>query len=376
MKRFMIPEGMKDFVIEECVEKRECREKLQKVFNSWGYEEIMTPSIEFYSTFSSVKENLKEEDMYKFFDNKGRILVLRPDMTIPIARAVATRYKDANIPLKFHYGAEIFRVHEGFTGKRNEYMDCGIERIGESSIQCDVETLIVALDALEAVSDSTFTLELGNINIFKKAIEALNLKDDEKEQLSMFIDKKSLKSLKDLLDTLNLKAQQSEFFTQLPWLFGNVEILEKGKTLAFSDDIRKEIEYLETIYTALKELGYEEHITFDLGMVPSLNYYTGLIFRGYMEGIGFQALSGGRYDHLLGMFGNDMPAIGFSVKVDAIVDSKTIVKQKKKVCVISYGKGQLVEAMKLRNELKNKNEIVELKFDENRSEIEVNNNEY
>lgn len=360
-KKNIIPEGTRDLILKECVEKKKLQTSIEESLDKWGYNEVITPTIEFYQTYNAGYQNLKDENMYKFFDNKGRILVLKPDMTIPIARLVATKLKDIKPPIRLRYASNVFRVHESLGGKRNEYTDCGVELIGLTNDESDLEILLTALDALTALNVDGFKLDIGDISLFNSAIKELNLNEDESSELASLVDQKSLKQLELFLEKLDVPDKCKDFFIKLPWLFGGVEILEEGKKIAFNDEVVKSIEYLEKLYNYLEELGCSEGITFDLGMVPMLNYYTGIIFRGYVEGIGTTVLSGGRYDNLIKSFGRDLPSVGFSINLDSVLDlTKGTKTNSVKKYIVSYGAKNLVEALKEASILRKNGKIVEL----------------
>ena len=365
-KKYITPEGTRDLVLGECKIKKNLQIKIENILDKWGYNEVVTPTIEFYETFNSGFQNLKEEEVYKFFDNKGRILVLRPDMTIPIARVVATKFKDVPAPIRFRYSADVFRVNQSLGGKKNEYTDCGVELIGVKDASSDLEILVTALDVLKILEESEIKLEIGNINFFNSAVKNLNLKEEERLRLAQLIDKKSLKELEDFLSQLKVTEEYKEFFTKLPWLFGGREVLEKAREYSFNDELKDSIDYLEKLASTLDELGYGDLISFDLGMVQRLNYYTGITFRGYVEGVGAIALSGGRYDNLIALFGEDRPAVGFSINLDSLLD---IMKNKniniKESYKLYYGNKSMVEAFKQGEVLRNEGYVVEMIFDEN-----------
>ena len=365
-KKYITPEGTRDLVLGECKIKKNLQIKIENILDKWGYNEVVTPTIEFYETFNSGFQNLREEEVYKFFDNKGRILVLRPDMTIPIARVVATKFKDVPAPIRFRYSADVFRVNQSLGGKKNEYTDCGVELIGVKDASSDLEILVTALDVLKILEESEIKLEIGNINFFNSAVKNLNLKEEERLKLAQLIDKKSLKELEDFLSQLKVTEEYKEFFTKLPWLFGGREVLEKAREYSFNDELKDSIDYLEKLASTLDELGYGDFISFDLGMVQRLNYYTGITFRGYVEGVGAIALSGGRYDNLIALFGEDRPAVGFSINLDSLLD---IMKDKniniKESYKLYYGNKSMVEAFKQGEVLRNEGYVVEMIFDEN-----------
>ncbi|WP_207743055.1 ATP phosphoribosyltransferase regulatory subunit [Clostridium saudiense] len=313
---------MRDFTVDECKRRNKIIETITERFSKWGYSEVSTPIVEYYKTFNHKTQDLKEEEMYKFFDSRGRILVLRPDMTVPVARLVNTKLKDMKLPLKLFYNAEVFRVHESFEGKRNEYLDCGIELIGASGEKTDLEVLVTALEVLKALdTKKEFKLEIGNVNILKSALKDMNLSIDNQNKVIELINKKSLTSLREYLDDIEIRKEYKEFLNKFPWLFGGYEMIKKAKGLAFNEDMKKNIEYLENLYLNLQKLGYEKYISVDISMVPRVNYYSGIIFKGYVKEIGSTVIRGGRYDNLLESFGKSIPAIGFSVDVNLLIDS-------------------------------------------------------
>ena len=318
----IVPEGTRDFTIDECKKRNNIVKTIIGVFEKWGYGEIATPTVEYYETFNHKTQSLKEEEMYKFFDNNGRILVLRPDMTVPVARMINTKLKDMNLPLKLFYTANVFRVHESLEGKRNEYLDCGIELIGGDGEVIDLEILVTALEVLKSLNTKeNFKLEIGDVNILRSAIDEMNLMEEDKENIIDLINKKSLINLNDYLESLKIKDEYKEFLTTLPWLFGGYDMIEKAKRLAFNNRVKENILYLEKIFLNLRELGYEKYISVDMSMVPRVNYYSGVIFKGYVTGIGSTVLKGGRYNNLFENFGRKISAIGFSVDVNLLINS-------------------------------------------------------
>ena len=208
--------------------------------------------------------------------------------------------------------------------------------------------------------NNNFKFEIGNINFFNAAVSDLDLSEEEREKLAELIDTKSLKSLEDYLEELNVSEDYKAFFKKLPWLFGGEEVLAEGKKYAFNNELKKNIEYLESLANSLKELGYGDMLTFDLGMVPGLNYYTGIIFRGYFEGVGVTVLSGGRYDNLISQFGRDIPAVGFSIKLDSLLGVIEYDTKKPSKYKIYYGKGYALEAIKKAKLLRDSGHVVEL----------------
>ena len=373
-KKNMLPEGTRDLILDECIVKRSLERDIDKIFEKWGYKEVITPTLEFYETFNYNSQTLKEEDMYKFFDNRGRILILRPDMTIPIARVVETKLKDAEFPIKLRYTSNVFRVHASLGGKRNEYTDCGIECIGLEDEKSDLEILVLALEALKKLGLNDFKLEIGNIGFFNGAFKNLEIDQEYKEDIAQFIEDKNLKSLEDYLADLDIKDEYKTFFNKLPWMFGDKQILEDAKKLAFNEDIKENLEYLEELYCQLEALGYGDNVTFDLGMVPRLNYYTGIIFRGYGEGVGNTLLRGGRYDNLIKSNKSYVPAIGFSIDVNSVIENVKLngtLNEDENLYKIYYSPQNRIEAIKKSEELINQGYTVDLLPKEDEVEIKI-----
>ena len=359
--KFIIPEGTRDLILEDCAIKKKLQRDIEGILDKWGYEEIVTPTIEFYQTFNTGFENLEEEDVYKFIDSNGKILVLRPDMTVPIARVIATKFKNIDETVRLRYSADVFRVHESLGGKKNEYTDCGIELIGLKAEESDLEILVTALDTLKLIKNSEYKLEIGNIDFFNSAIKRARFTDEERDKLADLIDRKSIKELEDYVDELETIKECKEFLKQLPLLFGGREIFEKAKPYAFNLELKHSIEYLEKLADGLEELGYSDKVTFDLGMVPRLDYYSGIIFKGYTTGVGTTVLSGGRYDKLIAKFGKDVPAIGFSINIDSMVnvmnESEVETEYKYKVY---YGREHEVQVIQKAMQLREEGKTVEL----------------
>lgn len=347
MKEFSIPSGMRDLVLGEAQRKKQLQLAIEAKLDRWGYEEVITPTIEYYQTYSVGFDDLQEESMYKFFDNSGRILALRSDMTIPIARVAATKFKDAKEALRFRYCANVFKVHETLSGNRNEITDCGIELIGVPAKQADLEIIVTALDALSVVGDVNITLEIGDIKFFQEACKSLDLSEKQQLQLADYVDRKSLKELETFLQEAKLPEDRQAFFNQLVWWNGDVSILEEAKQYAFNKELVVIIENLQTLYAQLEALDYHKNIAFDLGKVGNLNYYTGIIFDAFAEGVGLRVMSGGRYDNLIKKYGNDVPAIGFSIKLDQLVNVYNY-KDPIETIVIEFNETKSLEAIKKR----------------------------
>ena len=320
MKRYdlITPEGTRDLLFDECLARREVEKKLTKLFSGFGYSEVVTPGIEFYDVFSGSSRNFRQENLYKMTDTKGRLIVMRPDSTIPIARLVATRLKDASMPLRLFYNQSIYENNALLKGRSDENVQAGIELIGgNNSKRADYEVLCTAVEALSTFDKDNFRLELGHIGYFKELVAKLDVDDGIREDIRMLISNKNYPALNDLLDEVGDNAV-TRALRQLPSLFGGAEVFDKASKLYTNPEIEKILESLKEEYERLTSLGFEGKISVDLGFVSHIAYYTGIVFRGYLSEIGQSVLKGGRYDGLIRQFGKDCPAVGFGINVDAV----------------------------------------------------------
>ncbi len=320
MKRYdlITPEGTRDLLFDECLARREVEKKLTKLFSGFGYSEVVTPGIEFYDVFSGSSRNFRQENLYKMTDTKGRLIVMRPDSTIPIARLVATRLKDASLPLRLFYNQSIYENNALLKGRSDENVQTGIELIGgNNSRRADYEVLCTAVEALSTFDKENFRLELGHIGYFKELVAKLDVDEGVREDIRMLISNKNYPALNDLLDEVGDTAV-TRALRQLPSLFGGAEVFDKASKLYTNPGIEKILESLKEEYERLTSLGFEGKISVDLGFVSHIAYYTGIVFRGYLSEIGQSVLKGGRYDGLIREFGKDCPAVGFGINVDAV----------------------------------------------------------
>ena len=316
-----IPEGSRDILFEDCSNKIKIINVLRELYINSGFLEVISPTLEFYDVFQGETIFIEQEKMYKLFDNEGRILVLRPDMTMPIARIVATKLKDSLYPMRICYSGNIFRKNENWNGKVSEMTQSGVEIIGSESIKSDSEVIITAIQALLSIGVRKFQLEIGQADFFKGLIEDIELDFDEMEKLRGFVQNKNFGALREFIEERKdiLGIKNVEALKKLPELFGGIEILDKARKLTKNKKAVAAIDIIEKIYQRIKSVGLGEYISIDLGMVQHIDYYTGIIFRGYSSQVGTTIISGGRYDNLISKFGTSMPAVGFAIDVDNIL---------------------------------------------------------
>ncbi|WP_028505595.1 ATP phosphoribosyltransferase regulatory subunit [Ruminococcus sp. FC2018] len=344
------PEGTRDLLFDECIARREAEQKLNILFTRTGYSEVVTPGIEFYDLFTSSTRHFSQENMYKLVDSKGRIIVMRPDSTIPIARLAASRLKDTDFPLRLFYNQSVYENNALLKGRSDEVVQAGIELLGgENKKRADYEALSIAVEALSGFDSDNFRLEIGHIGYFKTLMDKLDVDSDVKEDIRTLISTKNYPVLNDLLDAIG-DTKVVKALKQLPRLFGGVDVLDKAAALYTDDKISEILDNLREVFNRLSSLGYEGKISLDLGIVSHIDYYTGIVFRGYLSTIGEAVLKGGRYDNLVGEFGRECNAVGFGVNVDSAAKHMMICGKSKKAetsQVLVFGKaGHEVDAMR------------------------------
>lgn len=322
----MVPEGTCDQLFKECDTLRDVQNRMTELFKKRGFNEVITPSLEYYDVFYGKANTMPQEMMYKLIDTKGRILVMRPDNTMPVMRVASTKLKDYQPPLRLFYNQNVFRISPSLSGRRDEIPQCGIELLGINGIKADIEVIVTAIDALKSVT-SDFRLELGHVGFFKTVIEQLPCSGDEKEQIRRYIESKNYAALTDTLLDKSEKNAAVKALIELPKLFGGAEVFDRALEIAPNKAAADTINYLKSIYDVLCSMGYENNIMVDLGLVQQIEYYTGVAFRGYMQGSGEYVLSGGRYDGLSEEFGAELSATGFAVNTEAVARNANL-KQK------------------------------------------------
>ncbi len=311
------PEGTRDALFAECTLRRELENRLHGLFAARGYSEIITPTLEFYDVFNRDANPFPQEQMYKLTDAKGRLMVLRPDNTVPIARVCATRLRTAALPLRLCYQQNIHVISPSLKGRDDEISQAGIELIGSDSRMADLEVIAAAVDALQACGDE-YALELGNAAFFRELMQQLPAPEQIKETIRDCIEAKNYPELNDILSALP-ESETTKALRMLPRLFGGEEVFEKAAKLCTGERFASILSDLHTLWKAVAQFAGTERVTVDLGMMHRTDYYTGMILRGYLSGYGEEILSGGRYDKLLAEFGYDVPATGFAVNIDAAV---------------------------------------------------------
>lgn len=316
---FHTPEGVRDIYNNECAQKLYLQNKLHRVFENYHYQDIETPTFEYFEVFNEEVGTTSSKDLYKFFDREGNTLVLRPDFTPSIARAAAMYFEEKDMPVRLCYQGNTFVNNSSYQGRLKESTQMGVEFIGDSAVEADVEVLSMAIEMMMAAGLQEFQFSIGQVDFFKALIEESKMNEETIENLRTLISNKNIFGVEELLDRMSLREGLKEAFLQLPELFGSVEVLDRARALANNGKARDAIRRLRQIYDLLEQKGYGKYISFDFGMLSKYEYYTGIIFQAYTYGTGEPVAKGGRYDNLMEHFGKPEPAVGFGVTMDQLM---------------------------------------------------------
>ena len=311
------PEGVRDIYGNEFVQKFELQQLLYRILAGRGYQGIETPTFEFFDVFSREVGTVSSRELYKFFDKEGNTLVLRPDMTPSIARAVSKYFHDET-PIRLCYMGNTFINYDKYQGRLKETTQMGAELMGDGSVASDVELLSVLIEALQEAGLREFQVSVGQVEFFKALLREAGIGNAAEESLRRLISDKNRFGAEELLAIYDISEKLRATFLEMATLTGGEEALQKARSLTDNAEALEALERLQEIYEGLKKKGYEKYVTFDLSMLSKYNYYTGIIFHAYSYGYGEPIAKGGRYDNLLSHFGRELPAVGFAIVVDQL----------------------------------------------------------
>lgn len=357
------PDGVQDILFEDCFLKRNIESKLRGLFRGSAYQEVETPTIEYYDAFSSDKA-LPQETMFKFFDQQGRILVLRPDITIPVARVAATKYREMGYPLRFSYIGNVFRYNDYGGGKQNEFTQAGVEILGSGTPESDAEVIAIAINAMKVSGLENFQVDIGQVEFFKGLMEETGLTDESVEQIRLLIDRKDFVGVGEVLNSCDIREDLKKLIFDLPGLFGSTDVIDRVEALTVNQRSRDALGNIRQVLGILEDYGLSKYVSVDLGMLHGLDYENGILFKGFTYGIGFPVLTGGRYDRLVEEFGMECPATGFSLGVNLVMAAlqrqKAAFDKPAVDSIICYEPGGRKTAFGLCAELRRQGLVVEL----------------
>ncbi len=307
-----IPPGTRDVLPDEMRELRALTDRLRAAFERAGYGEVWTPSLEYEEVLKTGDDRAAGAG-YRLFDEHGEVLAMRSDMTIPIARVVASRYRDAEPPFRLCYFAHAYRQVERGAGQQREFLQGGIELVGVHAPEAEAEVIALCLSALEEAGLRRHRLGVGDGQLYRHLLMALEVPEHNHLPLLESLSRRDLAGLEMRVEQLGLTGRDRDLLVRLPQLRGGPDVLERA-----DGPVADAVESLRGLYGLLAERGVADRVIFDLGLVRELGYYTGAVFELYDPAVGFALGGGGRYDDLIGRFGRPLPACGIALDVQRV----------------------------------------------------------
>ena len=302
-----IPPGTRDVLPEEMRELRAIGDRMRAAFEGAGSGEIHTPALEYEEVLLRGDERAAGA-RYRSFDENGAVLALRSDMTIPIARVVATRYAEAEPPLRFSYVARAWRATDRGVGEPREFLQAGLELIGVAGAEGEAEVIALTIEALTAAGLRRHRVGVGDGALYRSLLSSYGVPDEAHLPMLEALSRRDLVGLEHQVDALGLNQSERDLLVRLPQLRGGPEVLADAPG----------VEGLQALHEQLEARGVSDRVIFDLGLVRELGYYTGPVFEVYDPAVGFTLGGGGRYDNLIGRFGRELPACGLAVDVQRV----------------------------------------------------------
>lgn len=360
------PDGVRDIYGSECSDRLLVKEKIHQKMKNFGYEDIDTPTFEFFDVFAEEINASDARDLYKFFDKEGNTLVLRPDFTPSIARCASKVMLEDGEPVRVVYQGKSFLNTSNLQGKLKESWNIGVELFNDSSVYADAEMIALLIESLKSSGLKDFQVSIGDADYYKGICEEAGIDRETEELIREQIVQKNYFAAESIMTERNIPDKCKRLIVKVSEFIGSDEALDKAEKEVTNNRSLKAITRLKNLYQVLKQYGCSQYVSFDLGMLSKFNYYTGVIFSAYTYGVGDAIAKGGRYDSLLKKYGKDAPAIGFVIILDdlmsALYRQNLEIEHESQVKVIEYDMEDFSDKLQKAQELRAKGEKVSLCF--------------
>ncbi|MBM7661539.1 ATP phosphoribosyltransferase regulatory subunit [Bacillus mesophilus] len=319
-KMFEKPIGMRDTLPHLYTLKKQARNTVSSVIEGYGYEFLETPTLEYYETVGESSAIL-DQQLFKLMDQQGHTLVLRPDMTSPIARLAASKLYTGGYPLRLAYDTNVFRAQQREGGRPAEFEQVGVELIGDKSSSADAEVITLMIHSLLRSGLSEFTVAIGHIGFIDALFTDVLGNESRVSEIKRFLYEKNYVGYREHVKSLPLSSIDQDRLLSILQLRGQGDILQKASQLVQNDQAREAVEQLQQLWNALEAHGVTSYVKLDVNLVPHMSYYTGILFEGYSSKVGYPICSGGRYDQLLERFERPADATGFAIRLDYLLEA-------------------------------------------------------
>ncbi|MCS0656017.1 ATP phosphoribosyltransferase regulatory subunit [Cytobacillus firmus] len=340
---FEKPLGMRDTLPDLYERKAAVRTSIQEEMKRWGYQFIETPALEYYETVGAASAIL-DQQLFKLLDQQGHTLVLRPDMTAPIARVAASRLLKDELPIRLAYSANVYRAQQREGGRPAEFEQIGVECIGDHTISADGEGMALMISALKEAGLRNFQLSAGHIGFVRDFFQQILGTEERVENLTRFLYEKNYVGYREHVKSLALSSIDKQRLLDFLKLRGGEEVIEIAYGILENGTGKKALAELEQLWSIMRDYGQEGTVKFDLTLVSHMSYYTGILFEVYAGNVGFPIGNGGRYDLLLQKFGKDTGATGFAIRLDRLLEALEDSNEAEPVYCILYSPERRKEA--------------------------------
>ncbi len=360
------PDGVRDIYGSECSDRLILRDKIHDRMKSFGYQDIDTPTFEFFDVFAQEINTNDARELYKFFDKDGNTLVLRPDFTPSIARCASKVMLENGNPVRVVYQGNTFLNTSSLQGKLKENYDIGVELFNDDSVYADAEMIALLIESLLSSGLREFQVSIGDADYYKGICEEAGIDDETEEMIREQIVQKNYFAAESIMTERNITEKYKNLIVKVSEFIGSDDALDKAMEQVSNERSLAAIKRLKNLYQVLKQYDVTGYVSFDLGMLSKFNYYTGVIFSAYTYGVGDAIAKGGRYDSLLGKYGQDSPAIGFVIILDDLYSALTRqnieIEHEDDVIAIDYNEESFGEALSKAKELRNSGNKVSLVY--------------
>ncbi len=356
IKMFEKPLGMRDTFPITYEKIETIRQTGRDFLRSRGFDFIKTPSLEYFDTVGKASA-IYDAALFKLVDSQGNTLVLRPDMTTPIARVATSKLLKEKIPLRLAYFANVFRAQQTEGGRPAEFGQMGIEIIGDGTVFADAEVIITAINLIQAFGIDSFKITIGHAGVLNCILKDYTESANQAEKLRTLLVERNYVGFEEAVATFDLPKTKSDALLQFINEATNFVAIEEIEKYVRKNDA---LEYMQQLMELINVAKLSQYVALDFTLSSHMNYYTGMLFEVFAEGSGFALGNGGRYDGLLHHFGSEVGATGFGIRVDRLLEVVPSIKSTEQTVAIIFNDENFIKALELANNLREEGKRVTL----------------
>lgn len=343
---FEKPLGMRDTLPELYETKDHVRSSIEEEMKRWGYQFIETPALEYYETVGAASAIL-DQQLFKLLDQQGHTLVLRPDMTAPIARVAASKLLKDDMPLRLAYSANVYRAQQREGGRPAEFEQIGVECIGDGTVSADGEVIALMISSIKEAGLADFQVSVGHIGFVQEFFRQILGTEERANALMKFLYEKNYVGYREHVKSLSLSSIDKQRLLEFLQLRGGEEVIDRALELIENGYGAEAVHQLRQLWETISAYGEEASVKFDLTLVSHMSYYTGILFEVYAGSVGFPIGNGGRYDLLMQKFGKTTGATGFALTLDRMIEALGTLEKSEPITCILFSSERRKEAFEM-----------------------------